>query len=107
MPNAHPDQRADQLKALASEFVNLHSNHTSLITVTDVRLSPTLERVTFLVSTYPETAEGAALGFLMRKRGECRAYLKEHAPLRRIPHVEFEIDTGEKHRQRVDALLRE
>jgi ribosome-binding factor A len=96
---------AEHLKELASTFVSLESNRTSLITITRVDLTPVGDRVTFYVSVFPEEAEGPAIGFLMRKRGECRTYLKEHAPMKRIPHVEFVLDTGEYKRRRVDELL--
>jgi ribosome-binding factor A len=98
-------QLADQLKQAAATFINTWSNRRSLITVTDVELSRTLDRATFFVSVFPEDAEGPALGFLKRKRGECREYLKTHVPMRQLPHVEFAIDVGEKHRRRVDELL--
>ncbi len=96
---------ADRLMALASQFVSLESNRTSLITVTGVDLAPAGDRVTFLFTVFPETAEGPALGFLMRKRGDCRQYIKTHAPIKRIPHVEFAIDEGDRKRRRVDELL--
>jgi ribosome-binding factor A len=96
---------AEHLKELASTFVSLESNRTSLITVTRVDLTPVGDKVTFFVTVFPEDAEGPALGFLMRKRGECRTYIKEHAPMKRIPHVEFALDEGDRKRRRVDELL--
>ncbi len=96
-----------RLQELAAEFVNRESNKTSLITITRTELTKTLDKVFFYVSVYPEDAEGPALGFLMRKRGECKEYIKQKAPMARIPHVEFLLDTGEKNRQRVDELLSE
>lgn len=96
---------ADRLKELASEFVSLESNRTSLITVTRVDLTSAGDKVTFFVTVFPEEAEGPAVGFLMRMRGECRTYLKDHAPMKRIPHVEFALDEGERKRRRVDELL--
>jgi ribosome-binding factor A len=99
--NAH----AEHLKEVASTFVNLESNRTSLITVTRVDLTPAGDKVTFFVTVFPEEAEGPAIGFLMRKRGECRTYLKTHAPMKRIPHVEFALDEGDRKRRRVDELL--
>lgn len=96
-----------QLAQLASEFVNLNSNRTSLITVTNIDFSMKSKIVTFYVSVYPKEAEGPAIGFLMRKRGECKEYIKQRSNMKQIPHVEFKIDEGEKNRQRVDELLSE
>lgn len=101
----HHIQLEQQLGEVAATFVNTWSNRRSLITITRTELSPTLDRVTFHVSVFPEDAEGPAIGFLMRKRSECREYLKSHVQLGKVPHVEFIIDEGEKKRRQVDALL--
>jgi len=98
---------ADHLREIASAFLNTESNRQSLITITRANLTEAGDRITFLVSVFPESAEGPALGFLMRKRGLCKEYLKTHAPMGRIPHVEFAIDEGDKKRRRVDELLGE
>ncbi len=103
----HHTQRTLQLTELAARFVSERSNRTSLITVTRAAFPETEDRITFYVSVFPEEAEGPALGFLMRMRGECREYLKGHAPMGRIPHVEFVLDVGDKRRRRVEELLRE
>ena len=102
----HHIQLAQQLQACASRFVSTWSNRTSLITITDTVLTTRADKVTFLVSVFPEDASGPALGFLMRQRGECREYLKQQVPMAQIPHVEFALDAGEKNRQRVERLLR-
>lgn len=99
------EQHALHLKELASDYIARESNRESLITITNVELTRAGDRVTFYVSIYPESAEGPALGFLMRKRGEVREYMKTNGALGRLPHVEFELDAGEKRRQRVDELL--
>lgn len=95
------------LQELAADFVSVQSNRTSLITITNTDLARSLDKVTFYVSVFPETAEGPALGFLMRKRGECKQYIKSKAKMNFVPHVEFKIDEGEKSRRRVDELLSE
>ncbi len=101
----HNEQLTLELQQAAATYINTVSNKTSLITVTRAELGEKGAMITLYVSVYPEDAEGPAMGFLMRKRGECRAYLKQHVPARRIPHVEFELDKGEKSRRRVDELL--
>lgn len=103
--NERHNKLALLLKDLAGAYVATVSNHESLITVTGVDVSDAGDRVNFRVSIFPESAEGPALGFLMRKRGECKAYLKQHAALKHIPHVEFSIDDQEKARRKIDALL--
>lgn len=94
------------MQEVAATFVSGVSNRQSLITVTRTELSDKQDRVTFFVSVFPESAEEVALGFLMRKRSECREQLKSSIVMGRVPHVEFAIDKGEKLRNRVDELLR-
>lgn len=103
----HREQLTLLLQEVAALFVSGVSNRQSLITVTRAELSETGDRVTFFVSVFPESAEDIALGFLMRKRGECHEQIKNALVLRKVPHVEFAIDRGEKLRNRVDELLRE
>lgn len=107
MSSEHHLRIIDRLRELAARFVADESSGRGLITVTNVILNDGEDHAVFLVSIYPEDAEGPALGFLMRKRGECRAYIAAHARLRTIPHVEFAIDHGEKERRRVETLLSE
>lgn len=102
----HHEQRALELQEAAATFVGTVSNRTSMITVTRSELTPAEDRVIFFVSVFPEEAEGPAVGFLMRKRSECKEYLKKTLRNGKIPHVEFKLDEGEKKRQRVDELLR-
>ena len=48
--------------------------------------------------------EKAALDFLKRIRSEFRTHLMEKARMRRIPFFDFEIDYGEKNRQKIDEI---
>lgn len=103
--STHHTQIELLLAEVAANFINTWSNRRSLITLTRTTFSDAGDKVTFYVSVFPEDAEGPALGFLLRKRGECREYLKKHVRIARIPHVEFQIDDGEKQRRKVDELL--
>lgn len=98
------DQRFEEiLRDLAARFLALESNRTSLITVTRVGTADHGAQATIYFTVLPESAEAAALDFLKRKRSEFRDYVKEHARLMRIPFFDFEIDKGEKARQKIDA----
>jgi ribosome-binding factor A len=101
----HHEQLTLLMQEVAATFVSTISNRQSLITVTRTELTEKQDRVTFFVSVFPESAEEIAIGFLMRKRGECREQLKSALVLGRVPHVEFAIDDGEKRRRKIDALL--
>jgi len=45
------------------------------------------------------------LDFAKRKRAEFRDFAKKNIRAGRIPFFDFEIDAGEKHRQKIDAIL--
>jgi ribosome-binding factor A len=96
--NERTQKRAQGLMELAAEFLARESNRTSLITITRAELNDTHDHIVFFVHIFPEDMRDTALGFLLRKRGECRDYMKKHARIGRMPHVEFALDKGEDHR---------
>ncbi len=95
---------ADQLKELAAQFLQRESNRTSLITVTSIDLHSRSNIANIFVTVLPADKEKAALDFLKRMRGPFRDYVKDNARLRAIPTFDFEIDKGEKNRQKIDEL---
>ena len=95
---------ADQLAQLAAAFLQRESNRQSLLTVTRADISPDFARATVYFTVLPESYEQEALDFTKRKRAEFRAHVKKNLDLRRLPFFDFEIDRGEKHRQRLDLL---
>lgn len=101
------DKVGNIIKKLASEFLSRESNRTSLITVTDVRMEDRERSAIILFTVFPETQAAIALSFAKRKRSEFREHFKKNTRLKYIPRFDFEIDKGEKFRQRIDELLRE
>lgn len=99
------ERAAEEVKKIASDFINTESNHQSLITVTNISTSKDFKKVTIFVTVFPEQKENAALDFLKRQRSEFKHYVKKNSRLSRIPQFDFEIDGGEKSRQRVDELI--
>ena len=77
-----------------------------LITVTRAELADDYKNVTVFFSVLPQTLEEAALKVVKRARSDFRDYIKKHSLLHPIPTIDFEIDYGEKNRQRVDELTR-
>jgi ribosome-binding factor A len=96
---------------LAARFLLENSNNSSLLTVTDVRLSGKGKYATVLFTVFPPGKDGelekTALEFAKRKRGEFKQYVIEKSSMGQVPHMDFEIDFGEKNRQKVDELLNE
>lgn len=93
------------LKHLAAEFLSTESNRKSMITVTSVKADDTGNTATVYITVFPENQEEAALDFIKRKRSEFRAHVKYNARLMKIPFFDFEIDKGEKARQKIEASL--
>lgn len=99
-------QVAESIAHLAGEFFARESNRQSLITVTRADVSPDLKRVEIFFTVLPEKFEASALSFAKRSRTDFRNYLKENSRMKFLPDVDFEIDFGEKNRQRIEALTR-
>lgn len=97
---------ADLLRELAASFLSRVDNKTSLITVTRCDTSPDLKRATVFITVLPENKEEEALHFTKRQRSELRDYLKKNMKAKVIPFIDFEIDLGEKTRQKIDQLVK-
>jgi ribosome-binding factor A len=98
---------ANQIRELAALFLARVDNKTSLLTVTSSTVSPDLKQATIFITVFPDAKENTALHFVKRKRRELREFLKKNMPIKTIPFIDFEIDLGEKNRQKIDQLLRE
>jgi ribosome-binding factor A len=101
------DKINELLKRLVAEFIERESNRDALISVTRVDISPDLKRALVYISVLPESKEEASLFFVKRQGTDLRTYIKNHAAMRTIPFLEFQIDLGEKNRARIDELERE
>jgi ribosome-binding factor A len=99
------EKMAAMIQKLAAEFIERNSNGRSMITVTSVELSDDLKTAKILFTVLPNRAEEAAGDFLKRQRSDFRDYVKKGWEMRIIPFFDFELDKGEKHRQRIDELL--
>jgi ribosome-binding factor A len=98
---------ANHIKELTAEFLGRENNKTSLITVTSATCSPDLKRANVFITVLPTDKEKVALEFAKRQRGKLREFLKKVMTTKNIPFIDIAIDLGEKHRQRIDELLRE
>ena len=97
---------ANNIKELAAGFLERENDRSSLITVTSATCSPDLKRATVFITVLPTEKEKNALEFAKRKRKEFREFLKKTMTTKNIPFVDIAIDLGEKHRQKIDELLR-
>lgn len=100
------DERMKEiLRNLATRFLLVNGNNSSLLTVTHINLTRDGKYATIFFTVFPESFEKTALEFSKRKRSEFREFIKENSKLGRIPQIDFEIDSGEKNRQKIDTLL--
>lgn len=95
---------SEVIRDLASKFLEYEGNGSSLITVTNLNLSKDGKRCTVFFTVFPDSYEKTALEFAKRKRSEFRKYVQNNSKLGRIPFIDFEIDLGEKNRQKIDDL---
>ena len=99
-------QVAEEIAHVAADFFSRESNRESLITVTRTILTPDMKHATIFFSVLPESQQESALNFAKRQRSEFRKYLYDNTRMGLRPIVDFEIDYGEKNRQRIDELTR-
>ena len=95
----------DQIHKYAAEFLQRESTGQSLITVTDVKIGHEAKEATILFTVLPESKEMVALEFARRQLGDFRDFMNEKVKTGRMPFFHFDIDRGEKHRQRIDEII--
>ena len=94
------------LTELAAKYIALEAGRNTLITPTRTELNGR-KNATIFVSVYPTEESDHALTFLTRHKDLFREYLKKTSRLAILPYITFEIDYGERNRQRLDELSRE
>jgi len=98
---------ATLLTELAAKFVRNEANSDPLITVTRSNVSKDYKNATVFFTTIPAEREADALVFLKRSGGEMRRFVMKHMRIKHIPHIDFMIDYGERHRQHTDEVFTE
>lgn len=99
------EKTGEIIHRLAAEFVRDNSTEASLLTITRTEVSLDGKRVDIFFTTLPEDKQDTALKFLERKTPEFKSYIKEKSRLGLIPpFINFKIDLGERHRQRLDEI---
>lgn len=101
------DRAAALIIHLAAEYIAREAGRDTLITPLRASVSPDRKNATIYVSVFPEEQGPHALAFLARHKDLFRNSLKKKARLSMLPFIKFELDYGEKNRQRIDELSRE
>ena len=99
------EQLIEALKKSAALFFEQESNRKSLITVTRVVLSGDKKKASIMFTVFPDSYEEQAELFANRNRRNFVAFLKSKYKVARLPSIDFQVDRGEKNRQRIDMLL--
>ncbi len=95
----------EQLMHLAAAYFQQESGKSSLITITRVVADNYLKRVKILFTVIPDSKEQEALEFAKRREIDFKNYAKSYGRIMRVPFIVFDIDRGERNRQRIDAAL--
>jgi ribosome-binding factor A len=95
---------SELLREITSKMISRETNRTSLITVTNIDVSPDLKQCTVFVSVFPESAQESAINFLKRKRRDLKMEVRQNSNLRNIPFFDFDLDMGEKNRQLIEDI---
>lgn len=94
------------LRHISSQFFREIAGTHSLITVTRTSVSRDLKKATIYITVLPAEKEEEALSFVKRHGHELRTRAKQGLSTRTLPFFDFEIDYGEKNRQRIEELSR-
>lgn len=98
---------ASLITEMAATYVQHEANTDPLITITRTTVSPDYRKATIMFTTIPSGKEKDAEIFLHRHAGELRRYLMKKIKIKIIPHLEFMLDVGERHRQHMDEVVAE
>ncbi len=107
LPFDRHDRATSLIKEVIATYVQQEANTDPLITITRVTISPDYRKATIFFTTLPDGREADASVFLKRNATDMRQYLKKKTNLKFIPHLEFSVDYGERHRQHIDEIVRE
>ncbi len=102
----HQEKMVSIIVPVVAEYLNYHSNGSSMITVTNCLVSDDFKRATIYITVLPDDKEAEALNFAKRQRSEIREFLRKKTKIGLLPFIDIELDLGEKHRQKIDELLK-
>lgn len=100
------DRLNSAIKEIVAKFLEKEvASAGSLLTVTRVIFKDNCARAQVLVTVYPESREKETMKNIEKNLRALRLYVKDRIKTRVIPFFEFQIDAGEKNRERVEELL--
>lgn len=101
------ENRAEALMVeLAAKYIAREAGRSTLITPLRADISPDRKNATIFVSVFPDAEADHALAFLKRHKDLFRNSMKGTTRLAILPYITFELDYGEKNRQRLEEVSR-
>lgn len=94
------------LQKVLAEFLREEFGVSPLVAVTRVAVARGLRSARVFITVFPEKNAKEILAALEKKHAALTKYLIAHTRVKYIPSVSFEIDLGEKNRQRIEELLK-
>ena len=91
---------------LLARFLQSTASDSSIVTVTHFDIATDMHSAHSYLSVFPEKNEAAVLAAIEKNRDELAEFLRKNTSMKFLPRIYFEIDKGEKNRQRIDELLR-
>ncbi len=102
--NLKDQKLASIISELAADYLVKESNRTSLITITRAEVLNRGKRAIVYFTVLPDSEEKSAWEFIRRKRSDFRKFIIGKKVVGFAPSIDFQIDLGEKNRQRIDEL---
>ena len=109
-PSHRPERVAEAIRQTVAAFLtgNVRDPRVGFVTVTAVEVSADLSHARVRVSVMGSEEEKAkSLEGLASAARFLRAQVAKELPLRTTPELDFELDRGLEHAQRIDQLLRD
>lgn len=101
------DKTGALLTELAGRYIAREAGRTTLITPTRTMFGNDRKHATIYLSVFPDDQAEHALAFMMRHRDDFRNFIKHEGRFSVLPFISFELDYGEKNRQRLDEISNE
>lgn len=93
------------LRNIVSSFVGREFKDGIIITVTRVETSSDLRKAKIFVSVFPDNKSDDTLKLLQKKSWDLKKYAQPLLKMKFLPEFDFEIDYGEKNRQRLEEIV--
>lgn len=106
MSNERDNRAISILLENAGRYIAREAGRSTLITPTRATFAKDRKNATIFVTVFPEGQDDQALAFLMRHKDLFRNELKKTARFARLPFIRFELDRGERARQKFEDAVR-